>query len=205
MASLSMQFLTALGIDDEKGQLICERHKEVLTEIKTERDKYKEEAEKLPEIQKQLDQYKEAEKKGEKDPYKAKYEALKEDFNEYKKGVEAKETTAKKEAAYSKLLKEAGVSEKHIAKILKVSDIDSLELDEEGNVKEADKHIESIKSEWSDFIQTNRTEGAKVANPPTNNTGKAVKTKEEILKIKNTSERQEAWKDFILANQQKGN
>lgn len=204
MASLSMQFLTALGIDDEKGQLICERHKEVLTEIKTERDKYKEEAEKLPEIQKQLDQYKEAEKKGEKDTYKAKYEALKEDFNEYKKGVEAKETTAKKEAAYSKLLKDAGVSEKHIAKILKVSDIDSLELDEEGNVKEADKHTESIKSEWSDFIQTNRTEGAKVANPPTNNTGKAVKTKEEILKIKNTTERQEAWKDFIVANQQKG-
>lgn len=204
MASLSMQFLTALGIDDEKGQLICERHKEVLTEIKTERDKYKEEAEKLPEIQKQLDQYKEAEKKGEKDTYKAKYEALKEDFNEYKKGVEAKETIAKKEAAYSKLLKDAGVSEKHIAKILKVSDIDSLELDEEGNVKEADKHTESIKSEWSDFIQTNRTEGAKVANPPTNNTGKAVKTKEEILKIKNTTERQEAWKDFIVANQQKG-
>lgn len=204
MASLSMQFLTALGIDDEKGQLICERHKEVLTEIKTERDKYKEEAEKLPEIQKQLDQYKEAEKKGEKDTYKAKYEALKEDFNEYKKGVEAKETTAKKEAAYSKLLKDAGVSEKHIAKILKVSDIDSLELDEEGNVKEADKHTESIKSEWSDFIQTNRTEGAKLANPPTNNTGKAVKTKEEILKIKNTTERQEAWKDFIVANQQKG-
>lgn len=204
MASLSMQFLTALGIDDEKGQLICERHKEVLTEIKTERDKYKEEAEKLPEIQKQLDQYKEAEKKGEKDTYKAKYEALKEDFNEYKKGVEAKETTAKKEAAYSKLLKDAGVSEKHIAKILKVSDIDSLELDEEGNVKEADKHTENIKSEWSDFIQTNRTEGAKLANPPTNNTGKAVKTKEEILKIKNTTERQEAWKDFIVANQQKG-
>lgn len=203
-ASLSRKFLDALGVEEKAQDQIMEMHNEVLKEIKAERDKYKEDAEGKDEIQKQLDQYKEAEKKGEKDTYKAKYEALKEDFNEYKKGVEAKETTAKKEAAYSKLLKDAGVSEKHIAKILKVSDIDSLELDEEGNVKEADKHTESIKSEWSDFIQTNRTEGAKVANPPTNNTGKAVKTKEEILKIKNTTERQEAWKDFILANQQKG-
>lgn len=204
MATLSMQFLSALGIDDDKAQEICARHKEVLTEIKTERDKYKEEAEKLPEIQKQLDQYKEAEKKGEKDTYKVKYDALKEDFEEYKKGVDAEKTKFKKESAYSKLLKDAGISEKHIAKILKVSDLDSLELDDEGNAKDADKLTESIKTEWSEFITTNKVEGAKVANPPMNNTSSGVKTKEEILKIKNTTERQNAWKDFIKAEQQKG-
>jgi len=202
MATLSKKFLLGFGIDEEKADLICERHKEVLNEIIAERDQYKEQAEKLPGIQTQLDQYKEAEKKGEKDPYKVKYEALKEDFEEFKKGVKAKEITAKKEAAYSKLLKDAGVSEKRIAAILKVSDLDSIELDDEGKAKDADKLTEAIKSEWSDFIQTEQTKGADVAHPPMNNSSTA-KSREEIMKIKNTTERQQAWKEFI-SNNQKG-
>lgn len=200
MASLSRKFLTSIGIDEDKHDLIIDKHNEVLGEIKEERDKYKEDAEKLPEVQKQLDQYKEAEKKGEKDPYKVKYEALKESFDEFKKGVEAKETTAKKEAAYSKLLKEAGIPEKHISKILKVSDLNAIELDDEGNAKETDKLTESIKSEWSDFIPNKRVEGTPVANPPTNNTT-SVKSKDEIMKIKDTAERQAALAEYISANQ----
>lgn len=200
MASLTRKFLSGIGIDDDKAELIIEKHNEVLTEIKDERDQLKAEAEKLQDVQKQLDKYLEAEKNGQKDPYKVKYEALKEDFEEFKKGVEAKETTAKKESAYSKLLKEAGVSEKRIAAILKVSDLDSVELDEEGNAKDAEKLKASIKNEWSDFIPTTTIQGASVANPPTNNTQNAAKTKKEIMEIKNTSERQAAWRDYISNN-----
>lgn len=200
MASLTRKYLAGIGIEEDKIELIIDKHNEVLTEIKDERDKYKEDSEKLPEVQKQLDQYKEAEKKGEKDPYKVKYEALKEDFEEFKKGVTAKETTAKKESAYSKLLKEVGVSEKRIASILKVSDLDSVELDDEGNAKDADKLKEAIKNEWSDFIQTTETKGANVTNPPANNTN-TVKSKDEIMKIKNTAERQKAWAELLTSGQ----
>lgn len=200
MASLTRKYLAGIGIEEDKIDLIIDKHNEVLTEIKDERDKYKEDSEKLPEVQKQLDQYKEAEKKGEKDPYKVKYEALKEDFEEFKRGVTAKETTAKKESAYTKLLKEAGVSEKRIASILKVSDLDSVELDDEGNAKDADKLKEAIKTEWSDFIQTPGTKGASVTNPPANNTN-TVKSKDEIMKIKNTAERQKAWAELLTSGQ----
>lgn len=170
MSTLSKKFLAGLGIDEDKADLICERHKEVLNEIITERDELKEKAEKLDAVQTQLNAYKEAEKNGEKDTYKVKYEALKEDFEEYKKGIETKEVTAKKEAAYKKLLTEAGVSEKRIPSILRVTDLDSIELDDDGNAKDAEKYTESIKTEWSDFIQTTRTEGAEVANPPQQST-----------------------------------
>lgn len=170
MATLSMQFLSAMGIDDDKGQQICERHKEVLKEIITERDDYKAKAEQLDEVQKQLNKYKkeaeEAEKNAEKDPYKVKYEAIKEEFANYKKEILDKETKTKKTEAYKQLLKDAGVSEKRIESVLKVSDIESLEFDDEGKVKDADKITESIKSEWSDFIQTTGQQGANVANPP---------------------------------------
>ncbi len=203
MASLTRKFLTTLGIEEDKADQIIERHNEVLTEIKTERDEYKEKAEQLPDIQKQLNDYKEAESKAEKDPYKVKYEALKEEYNDYKTKVTEKETTAKKEATYRQLLKECGISEKRIDAVLKVSDINAIEYDDEGKVKEGDKLKESIKAEWSDFIETKGEKGASVATPPTS-TNSTVKSKKEILEIKDTTERQKAWAEYI-AQSQKGN
>lgn len=170
MATLSKKFLEGLGIDENKADLICERHKEVLNEIITERDELKEKAEKYDDVQTQLDKYKKAEKEaaenGEKDPYKVKYEAVKEEFANYKKEIETKEIKAKKTDAYKQLLKDAGVSEKRIDAVLKVSDIDSIEFDDKGNVKDSDKLTEGIKTEWADFIVTSSPEGAKTPNPP---------------------------------------
>jgi hypothetical protein len=204
MAQFTRKYLTSIGIEEDKIDLIMEKHSEVVTEIKDERDKYKVEADKLPDVQKQLSELQEEAKNNSDDKYKVKYDALKEDFEEYKKGVTAKETKSKKESAYTKLLKAAGVSEKRISAILKVTNFDDIDLDENGDAKEADKLTESIKSEWSDFISTTSTQGANVANPPANNTGKAIKTKKEIMEIKDTAERQQAWKDYLTSNQ-KGN
>lgn len=190
MASLNRKFLQSLGIEDEKIDQIIERHSEVLTEIKDERDKYKTDAEKLPDVQKQLNDYKEAEKKNEKDPYKVKYEAMKEEFEDYKKQINDEKAKAKKEDAYRKLLLDAGVSEKRIEKVLKVSDVDSVEFDDDGKVKNSKELTDSIKEEWSDFITTTKQKGADVANPPAGE--KTKKTKEEIMAIKDTAERQAA-------------
>lgn len=201
--ALTRKFLSALGIEEEKAEQIIAAHTESIDGIKADRDKYKEDADKLPGVQEELNQYKAAAEKNEKDPYKVKYEALKEEHENFKRDIEAKETSAKKAAAYRSLLKAAGVSEKHIDKIMKVSDLDGVELDEEGNAKEADKLTEAIKSEWSDFIQTNSTQGAAVATPPATSTN-AVKTKKEIMEIKDAAERQAAWKELLIS-QQKGN
>jgi hypothetical protein len=204
MAQFTRKYLTSIGIEEDKIDLIMEKHSEVVTEIKDERDKYKVEADKLPDIQKQLNELQEEAKNNPEDKYKVKYDALKEDFEEYKKGVTAKETKSKKESAYTKLLKAAGVSEKRISAILKVTNFDDIDLDENGDAKDADKLTESIKSEWADFISTTSTQGANVANPPANNTSKSIKTKKEIMEIKDTAERQQAWKDYLTSNQ-KGN
>lgn len=204
MAQFTRKYLTSIGIEEDKIDLIMDKHSEVVTELKDDRDKYKADAEKLTDVQKQLnDAKKELESNTGDDKYKVKYEALKEDFAEFKKGVEAKEVKGKKEAAYAKLLKDAGIPEKRISSILKVTDFNNIELDDEGGAKDAEKLTEAIKSEWSDFIPTTSTQGASIANPPANNPS-SVKTREEIMKIKDTSERQAAWRDFITSNQ-KGN
>lgn len=143
----------------------------------------------------EIDKLKEDKQKAEDDAtsagkWKTKYDALKEDFEVYKKDVTAKETKAARENAYKALLKEAGVSEKRIAAVLKVSDIDSLEM-EDGKFKDADKLVAGIKEEWADFIATTETHGSKTATPPKNNGGSAL-TKADILNIKDTTERQKA-------------
>lgn len=130
--------------------------------------------------------------------WKTKYEALKEDFDTYKKDVSAKETKATRENAYRALLKEAGVSEKRIDKVLKVSDIDNLEMGEDGKFKDADKLIKDIKEEWSDFIVSSGTKGATVTTPPANVNGGKM-SRAEIYKkdefgryVLSTAERQKA-------------
>jgi hypothetical protein len=187
--AFTRKFLSALGIEADKVDEIISAHTEVTDALKQERDQYKADAEKLPGVQQELNDLKST--TDGKNTWKVKYEALKEDFEDYKNQQTAKETKANKEAAYKVLLENAGVAPKRIAAILKVTDLDSVELDDSGNVKDADKHTKAIKEEWADFIQTISTKGTTTANPPSTS-GKGTKTKEEIWAIKDPSERQRA-------------
>lgn len=193
--ALTRKFLTALGIEADKVDEIITAHTEVTDSLKAERDKYKADAELLPSVQKELNELKEATEKNGRDPYKVKYDALKEEFDSYKADIAAKETTAKKESALRAILKEIGVADKRIDSVVKVSDIEGIELDGEGNVKDGDKLKESLKTEWSDFIATKKVEGANSANPPTNNGGKTTMTKEQIRAISDPVARQKAMLD----------
>lgn len=194
---LTRKMLKAMGIEDEKIDQIIEAHSETVDALKEERDKYKVDAEKVPGIQKELDAFKEAAEKNEgKNPYKVKYDALKEEFETFKANTEKAASKAAKENAYKALLKETGLIEKHIDKVLRVSDLEGIELDADGKIKDADKLKESIKKEWDDFIpQDKGTQGASTSTPPANTGGK--KTKDEILAIKDTAERQKAIADNI--------
>ncbi len=112
--------------------------------------------------------------------WKTKYQDLKNDFDTYKSNQTAKETRDAKEKAYRALLRECKVSDKRMDRIIKVTDLDSLELDENGALKTAEELKNSIKEEWGDFIETTQTTGANTATPP-NNTGGSM-TKEDIYR-----------------------
>lgn len=142
---------------------IITAHAEVVDALKADRDKYKADAEKLEGIQKEVDDLKA--KNG--DDWKGKYEQVKKEFDEFKTATTTKEVRQKKAEAYRQLLKEAGVSEKRIDSVLKVSDIDGIELDDAGKIKDAKTRTENIKTEWADFIQTEQKKGADTNTPPT--------------------------------------
>lgn len=164
--ALTRKFLKAMGIEDEKIDQIIEEHSETVTALKQQRDQYKVDAEKLPGVQKELDELKEAAEKDGENPYKAKYEEAQKELDDYKAEVTAKETKAKKTAAYRKLLQDAKVSDKRLDSILKLSPIDDIELDDKGEIKDAETFKKKIEEEWSDFIVTEETHGAGSQNPP---------------------------------------
>ena len=136
----------------------------------------------LEKAERERDAYKaKAPKEGEETVSKEEYNKLKKEYDDYKADIAAKTTRTEKENAFRELLKSAGVSEKRLNAIIKVSDIDGLELDKDGKIKNADKHTESIKTEWAEFIETTTTRGAKTATPPTNDGGGSKQlTKAEI-------------------------
>ena len=171
--AFTRRFLSALGIEAEKIDEIINAHIEVVDGLKEERDNFKKDAEKLADVEKELTKAKEKlAKNGEGETVaKEDYDKVVKDFEDYKADITAKETRRTKEHAIREFFKDVGISEKRIDAVMKVTNIDDYELDKDGKIKDAEKHTESIKTEWSDFIETTTTKGANTANPPAGNGG----------------------------------
>ena len=183
--ALTRAMLKSMGLEDDKVNAIIEAHTETVDGLKNEAAQYKSDAEKLPEVQRQLKEAKDAAKNS------GDYDKLKKEFDDYKADVQKKESDAAKKAALTKVAKDAGLSEAGIAKAVKYSDLSSFELDENGDVKDGKALIKSLKEEWPEYIQTTGSKGASTATPPAGG-GKAYKSKDEILAIKDDGERQRA-------------
>lgn len=178
--ALTRKALSTMGIEDDKIDQIISMHTETVNALKEERDKYKDGAEKLETVQKELDELKEKSKentgfKSEVEKLKKEKEDLQKEFDQYKNDQTAKETRAAKEKAYREILKDAGIPEKHFAKVLKYSDVDGVELDSDGKIKTAADILKNIKEEWSDHIESTGIQGAKTETPPANNGGNTDK------------------------------
>lgn len=182
--ALTRSFLRGMQLSDEQIGAIIEAHADTVNALKDERDAEKDKASKIAE---ELDALKE--KGGE---WQERYEKEHSDFESYKKEQSEKANKDAIKDAYRNLLKECGVSEKRIASVMKVSDLSDVSLDKEGKLKNVDKLTESIKADWSDFITSTKTEGAKVDTPPTNSGSRVVMSKEQIMAIKDSAQRQRA-------------
>ncbi len=169
--ALTRKMLQAMDIPAEKIDEIITAHTETVNALKVERDELKDSADKLPGVEKALEKAQAELDKFKADDWESKYNALKGEYDTFKTDTETKATKAKKESAYRQLLLDTGISDKRIASILKVTNLDTVELDKDGQIKDSGKLAESVKTEWADFIVTKQEQGAKVPNPPENNGG----------------------------------
>ena len=164
--ALTRKFLEALGIEQAKIDEIISAHTEVTDSLKADRDSYKEKAEKYDQTKTELDKAKSELDKVNKDEYKTKYESLEAEFNKYKTDIAEKEVKGRKEEAYKKMLKEIGVNEKSIDAILRVKDLNTIKLDDKGEIVDVDTLKESEKKDWEGFIIESEVHGQDPSTPP---------------------------------------
>jgi predicted nuclease with TOPRIM domain len=162
--------LQGMSLTEEQVNALIEEHTTVTNALKEQRDKYKEQADKLPKMQKEFDELKQSlENSGsDSDEWKQKYEEEHKKFEDYKTDVQTKEEQSKIKSAYKKLLVECGVGEKHIDSILRVTDFTSMKLDKEGALENVDSLKKGITEDYGGFISSTKTGGADVDNPPKN-------------------------------------
>lgn len=162
---LTRKFLSSKGIEDEEVQsAIIAAHRETIDGLKDTIDelkKYEEDSKRLKDVEKELNDLKE--KGGD---WEAKYQKEHSEFDAYKKNIENEKVRKSKEDAFKEILKDAGIPEKHFAKIVKYSDIDAMELDGEGKIKTANELLKSVKEEWSDHITNTSKSGVDTFTPP---------------------------------------
>lgn len=167
--AFTRKYLASLGLENDKIDAIIEAHTEVTDALKADIAKYKTEADKIPALEKQV---KEAEQdKANADKFKADYEAEKAAHDKLKSDNAAQAETAKKTAALKKLLKDSGYHEKGLDKIVKYTDLNSLELDENGNFKNAEKITADIEGEWGEYKGKTEKFEHIPGNPPNNGGG----------------------------------
>jgi len=183
--AFTRKFLEAMGIEEKQVEEIMASHLEVVNALKEQRDGYKTDADKLEKVQKELDDLKAKPENNNEEIEKLqkKYDDLDKEYKEYKSGVEAKESKAKKEEAKRKILQDAGVSDKYLDLIMKASadDTDSIEFDEEGKVKDADNKKASYVKTYADFIEKKETGGIHTDNPPASGGGTPPKSRASEL------------------------
>lgn len=172
--ALTRKFLRALGIEDDKVEEIIGAHLETVNPLKDERDNLKEQADKAAELQKQVEAL--TKQSGSAEDLAKKYEEEHKAFEDYKADVEAGKAEAAKKSAYRKLLEASGIDPKRIDAVMRVSDVSAIEVGEDGNIVDADKLTEQIKTDWSDFVVSTGTVGQRVDTPPAKQTGKPEPT-----------------------------
>lgn len=194
--ALTRKFLKAMGIEDEKIDQIIEAHTETVSGLKDSLDKAEAASKDLPDIQKELEAARGELEAVRKDGWKDKHDALKREFDDYKKGVTAKETKAAKEAAVRAYYESKGITGKSLEIAMRGSgaEIDGIEL-EGGKIKD-DKALDAlVKGDFAGLVSTTVRSGANTPNPPANSGGKM--TKDEIFRIKDATERQNAIAENI--------
>lgn len=194
--------LVALGIEPEKIQTLIDWHMDTVKGLQAEIDKSKDSEDKLTKVQAELDKVKKdlenankTIKTAEQDDYKGKYENVTAELEKLKNETAAKETATAKKTALKDKLKEAGYSDRAMNLIIRNGFADDIELGEDGKAKNLDDVIKNIQSDadFSGFTPEIKETKHTPANPPANaGGGKKPLTWEDIDKIKDIGERQQA-------------
>ena len=191
--ALTRKYLKSIGLTEDQIEGIVEEHVATVSDLKETANKYKADADKLQAVQKELDDLKAQGDGG----YKEKYEAEAKAFKDYKHQVESEKEAARDDADVLAICKEAGIArESSLRLIVKDFDRSKIERGQDGKITNRDALVNAVKTDYADFVATTGNQGTPAATPPSGG-GTTYKTRAEIMKITDTTERQQAIKENL--------
>lgn len=159
--ALTRKMLKAMGIEEEKIDQIIEAHGETVDGLKGELTNLKESNETLITDNKKIKKVNEELQSATVEDKTELVEELEKEIEGYK---QMEELTNKKQA-YLDVLKLANIDEKRFNSILKLTDFNSIEL-EDGKIKNAEELAKTVNSDYSDFVVKTQTETHQPTTPP---------------------------------------
>lgn len=162
--SITRKMLKGMGLTEEQADTIIEAHTETVTGLTADRDRYKADAEKLPDIQKELDELKAKGDGG----YKQKYENEHTAFETYKADIAAKETKAAKEQAVRAYFESKNIVGDNLTLAMRGcgEEMSAVELDN-GKIKDTAALDALIAGTYKGLVSTVTKKGTNPATPPT--------------------------------------
>lgn len=180
--ALTRKLLKSLGIADDAIESIIDAHTETVDALKAESADFAEKAARADELAAEVERLQQSarESAGNVDKWQEEHDA----FEAYKAEIAAKDARRAKEQAYADMLKAVNVDPRRIPAILKVTDIDSMQLDENGALGDVENLKAGAASEWADFVVKTQTNAAPMDNPPSSAIAQAPRTIAEALRAK---------------------
>ena len=197
--SLTRKALKAMGLTDEQIDSVIEMHTDTISGLKDKLEVAENNSKDVEKLTAEVEKYKnelETAKQtiadGEK--YKEQYENTKSEYEKYKGEIVAKEAKTAKEKAVREYFKSKGINDDNMSIAMRGSrsEIDAMELDEKGKIKDTKVFDELIKGDYAKLISHTEVKGVQTQVLPPNATNKKVMTWEDIDKIKDAKERQQA-------------
>lgn len=161
--SITRKMLKGMGLTEKQADTIIEAHTETVTGLTADRDRYKADAEKLPNIQKELDELKAKGDGG----YKQKYENEHTAFETYKADIAAKETKAAKEQAVRAYFESKNIVGDNLTLAMRGcgEEMSAVELDN-GKIKDTTALDALIAGTYKGLVSTAIKKGTNPATPP---------------------------------------
>lgn len=175
--SMTRKSLKAMGLTDEQIDSIIEMHTETVDGLKDKLKTAEEKANKLDVVEKELNDL----KANSGDDYKAKYEAEKKAFADYKADQTAKETKAAKEKAVKAYFEAKNITGANLDIAMRGcrDEIGAIELDGD-KIKDTAALDALVSGTFAGLVVSKTVQGAQTANPPANNGGSKL-TKADIF------------------------
>jgi len=174
-----------------------EKYNEKASEVQEKADELKATTDKMNDLQTQVEKLSSDE--GEKEKLKEKMVAINNEFETFKGESESRLSNVKKTQAIERGLRDAQANPETIDLLITRFDLEKIELADDGNVKEWDKHLESLKETRKSLFAESNLSGTKPPNGDNTEPGGYKAKYDEARKSGNNLEaikiKQEAFRE----------